>query len=220
MSHLVASSILSANFAKLSVDIEMLNKSEADWIHVDIMDGVFVPNISFGFPIMDAIRRNTTKPLDVHLMIIKPDSYISRFKQSGATNLIVHMEACAHLHRTIQNIQQEGMRVGVALNPHTVVKNLEAIILEIDQVLIMSVNPGFGGQKFIEHSYRKIENTRNLIEKSGSKAIVEVDGGVDLSNASKLIELGADVLVAGSSVFGSSDPIKSIALLKRVCPNS
>ena len=217
MSHLIAPSILSADFANLSNDIEMLNKSDADWIHVDIMDGVFVPNISFGFPVLEAIKRYSLKPLDVHLMIIKPDSYISRFKEAGANSLIVHIEACAHLHRTIQAITQEGMRVGVALNPHTVLKNLEAIILDIDQVLIMSVNPGFGGQKFIEHTYRKIENTRNLIDKSGSKAIIEVDGGVDLSNASKLIELGADVLVAGSSVFGSSNPLKTIAALKRIC---
>ena len=217
MSHLIAPSILSADFANLSNDIEMLNKSDADWIHVDIMDGVFVPNISFGFPVLEAIKRYSLKPLDVHLMIIKPDSYISRFKEAGANSLIVHIEACAHLHRTIQAITQEGMRVGVALNPHTVLKNLEAIILDIDQVLIMSVNPGFGGQKFIEHTYRKIENTRNLIDKSGSKAIIEVDGGVDLSNASKLIELGADVLVAGSSVFGSSNPLKTIAALKKIC---
>src|SRR5690606_25760022 len=179
MSHLIAPSILSGDFANLAKDIEMLNKSEADWIHVDIMDGVFVPNISFGFPVLEAIKRLTSKPLDVHLMIIKPDSYISRFKEAGANNLIVHIEACPHLHRTIQAIRQEGMRAGVALNPHTVVKNLEAIILDIDQVLIMSVNPGFGGQKFIEHTYGKIENTRNLIEKSGSNAIIEVDGGVD-----------------------------------------
>lgn len=216
MSHLIAPSILSGDFANLAKDIEMLNKSEADWIHVDIMDGVFVPNISFGFPVLEAIKRLTSKPLDVHLMIIKPDSYISRFKEAGANNLIVHIEACAHLHRTIQAIRQEGMRAGVALNPHTVVKNLEAIILDIDQVLIMSVNPGFGGQKFIEHTYQKIEKTRNLIEKSGSKAIIEVDGGVDPSNASKLIELGADVLVAGSSVFGSSNPTKTIESLKKL----
>ena len=216
MSHLIAPSILSGDFANLANDIEMLNKSDADWIHVDIMDGVFVPNISFGFPVLEAIKRLTSKPLDVHLMIIKPDRYISRFKEAGASNLIVHLEACDHLHRTIQAIKQEGMGVGVALNPHTVVNNLEAVIQHIDQVLIMSVNPGFGGQKFIEHTYRKIERTRNLIEKTGSKARIEIDGGVDLSNASKLIELGANILVAGSSVFGSNNPTKTIAALKAI----
>ncbi|MBK5243932.1 MAG: ribulose-phosphate 3-epimerase [Eubacteriaceae bacterium] len=214
MSHLVAPSILAGDFANLRKDVEMLNRSEADWIHVDIMDGVFVPNISFGFPVLAAINRYASKPLDVHLMIIKPDRYISRFKEAGANHLIVHIEACTHLHRTIQAIKHEGMQAGVALNPHTAVNNLEAIICDIDQVLIMSVNPGFGGQKFIEHTYRKIEQTRNLIVKSGSKAMIGVDGGVDLSNASKLIELGADVLVAGSSVFGSSNPINTIATLK------
>ncbi len=163
MSHLIAPSILAGDFANLMKDIEMLNKSEADWIHVDIMDGVFVPNISFGFPVLKAINRYALKPLDVHLMIIKPDRYIRRFKEAGAHNLIVHTEACTHLHRTIQAIKQEGMQAGVALNPHTVVNNLEAIIQDIDQVLIMSVNPGFWGQKFIEHTYQKIENTRDLI---------------------------------------------------------
>ena len=214
MSHLVAPSILAGDFANLGKDIEMLNKSEADWIHVDIMDGVFVPNISFGFPVMEAIKRLTSKPLDVHLMIIKPDRYISRFKEAGASNLIVHIEACTHLHRTVQAIKQEGMNAGVALNPHSSVINLEDVIHDVEQVLIMSVNPGFGGQKFIENTYRKIERTRNLIAKSGSKARIGVDGGVDLSNASKLIELGADILVAGSSVFESSNPIKTIAALK------
>ena len=216
MSHLIAPSILSGDFANLATDIEMLNKSSADWIHVDIMDGVFVPNISFGFPVLEAIKRLTSKPLDVHLMIIKPDRYISRFKEAGASNLIVHFEACAHLHRTIQAIKQEGMGVGVALNPHTVVNNLEAVIQDIDQVLIMSVNPGFGGQKFIEHTYRKIEHTCNLIKKSGSKARIEIDGGVDLINAQKLIELGADILVSGSSVFGSENPTNTIASLKGI----
>ncbi len=194
----------------------MLNRSDADWIHVDIMDGVFVPNISFGFPILEAIKKHTSKPLDVHLMILKPDRYIGRFKEAGANNLIVHLEACSHLHRTIQAIKLEGMRVGVALNPHSVVNNLEAIISDIDQVLIMSVNPGFGGQKFIEHTYRKIEYTRNLIVKSGSKAQIEVDGGVNLLNAVKLMDIGADILVAGSSVFGSADPTKTIAAFKAV----
>ena len=216
MSHLVAPSILAGHFDNLTNDIEMLNKSDADWIHVDIMDGVFVPNISFGFPVLEAIKRHSLKPLDVHLMIIKPDRYISRFKEVGASNLIVHLEACVHLHRTIQAIKQEGMRAGVALNPHTAVNNLEDIIHDIDQVLIMSVNPGFGGQTFIEHTYRKVERLRDLIIKSGSNARIEVDGGVNLLNASKLIELGADVLVAGSSVFGSDDPTKNIAALKAI----
>lgn len=214
MSHLIAPSILAGDFADLSKDIEMLNRSAADWIHVDIMDGVFVPNISFGFSVLEAINRHTSKQLDVHLMIIKPDRYISRFKEAGASNLIVHIEACTHLHSTVQAIKQEGMLAGVAINPHTAVNNLEAIIQDIDQVLIMSVNPGFGGQKFIEHTYRKIEQTRDLIVKSGSKARIEVDGGVNLLNAVKLIEQGADILVAGSSVFGSGDPISTIAALK------
>lgn len=219
MSYLIAPSILSGDFANLRNDIEMLNKSDADWIHVDIMDGVFVPNISFGFPVLEAINRLTSKPLDVHLMIIKPDRYISRFKEAGASNLIVHIEACVHLHRTIQAIKQEGMRAGVALNPHSAVNNLEDIIKDIDQVVIMSVNPGFGGQKFIEHTYQKIEYTRNLIEKRGSNARIEVDGGVDLSNAQRLIELGADILVAGSSVFGSKNPSNTITALKEICLN-
>ncbi|MEO8934926.1 MAG: ribulose-phosphate 3-epimerase, partial [Xanthomarina sp.] len=168
MSHLIAPSILNGDFANLAKEINMLNNSQADWIHVDVMDGVFVPNISFGFPVIKAIKKYTSKPLDVHLMIIDPERYISRFKEVGADNLIVHLEACTHLHRTIQTIKQEGMRVGVAINPHTAVNNLEAIIQDIDQLLIMSVNPGFGGQKLIEHTYRKIELTRTLIEKTGA----------------------------------------------------
>ncbi len=216
MAHLIAPSILSGDFANLGKDIQMLNKSDADWIHIDIMDGVFVPNISFGFPVLEAIKRNSSKPLDVHLMIIKPERYISRFKEGGANNLIVHFEACVQLHRTIRAIKQEGMQAGVALNPHTAVDNLEDIIQDIDHVLIMSVNPGFGGQKFIEHTYRKIEKVRNLIEKRGSKAQIGIDGGVNFSNASKLIELGADILVAGSCVFNSNDPTKTIAALKDI----
>lgn len=216
MSHFVAPSILASDFANLKESVEMINQSDADWIHVDIMDGVFVPNISFGFPVLEAINRHTSKPLDVHLMIIKPDRYIRRFKEYGATNLIVHIEACVHLHRTIQSIKQVGMHAGVALNPHTAVNNLEDIIQDVDQVLIMSVNPGFGGQKFIEHTYRKIEHLRNLISKSASKALIEVDGGVNNTNAPKLIELGADVLVAGSSVFKSDNPAKAITALKTI----
>ena len=216
MSHLIAPSILSGDFANLIKDIEMLNNSDADWFHIDIMDGVFVPNISFGFPVLEAINRHTLKPLDVHLMIVDPDKYIKQFKKAGANILTVHAEACTHLHRTIQAIKQEDMSAGVSLNPHTAVNDLEDIIQDIDLVLIMSVNPGFGGQKFIENTYRKIERTRNLIEKNGSKAKIEVDGGVNLTNAPRLIEAGADVLVAGSFIFGSDDPEATIRALKNV----
>ena len=216
MSHLIAPSILSADFANLAKDIEMLNKSDADWIHVDVMDGVFVPNISFGFPIIKAIKRYSSKPLDVHLMIIEPDRYISQFKASGADSLIVHIEACTHLHRTIQAIKKEGMRAGVAVNPHTAVNNLEASIQDIDQLLIMSVNPGFGGQKFIEHTYRKIALARNLIEKVGTHTKIEVDGGVTLTNAPQLLAAGAHILVAGSFIFGSDNPTATISALKGI----
>ena len=216
MSHLIAPSILSADFANLAKDIEMLNKSDADWIHVDIMDGVFVPNISFGFPVIKAIKRYSSKPLDLHLMIIEPDRYISQFKASGADSLIVHIEACTHLHRTIQAIKKEGMRAGVAVNPHTAVNNLEASIQDIDQLLIMSVNPGFGGQKFIEHTYRKIELARNLIEKVGTHTKIEVDGGVTLTNAPQLLAAGAHILVAGSFIFGSDNPMATINALKGI----
>lgn len=215
MSHFIAPSILAGDFGCLKKDVEMLNASQADWIHVDIMDGVFVPNISFGFPVLEAINRYASKPLDVHLMIVNPDRYISRFKEAGATNLIVHIEACAHLHRTIQEIHQHEMKAGVALNPHTAVNNLESIIQDIDHVLIMSVNPGFGGQKFIEHTYQKIDFTRNLIQKSGSKALIEVDGGVNLSNAAKLFAIGADILVAGTSIFRTDNPAQTISEFKK-----
>ena len=216
MSHIIAPSILSADFSNLERDVEMLNSSNADWIHVDIMDGVFVPNISFGFPVLDAIKRYSTKPLDVHLMIVNPDKYISRFRDSGADHLIVHFETCPHLHRTIQAIKQQGMQASVALNPHTVVNNLEDILGDVDQILIMSVNPGFGGQTFIEHTYRKLETTRNLIDKTGSKARIEIDGGVNLTNAPKLFDLGADILVAGSSVFNTDNPLKTISDFKAI----
>lgn len=216
MSHLIAPSILAGDFANLQRDVEMLNASQADWIHVDIMDGVFVPNISFGFPVLEAIKRHTSKPLDVHLMIVEPQRYISRFKEAGADNLIVHFEACTHLHSTIQQIKQEGMQAAVALNPHTVVSNLEAIIMDLNHVLIMSVNPGFGGQKFIENTYKKIQQMRDLIDKSGSNARIEVDGGVNLFNAVKLLDLGADILVAGSSIFKSANPTQTIADYKNI----
>ncbi len=214
MSRYIAPSILAGNFANLQKDVEMLNKSEADWIHVDIMDGVFVPNISFGFPVLEAIKKCASKPLSVHLMIVKPERFIKRFKDAGADHLIVHIEACTHLNSVVQNIKKHGMQAGVAINPHSNVIQLQDIIGYIDQVLLMSVNPGFGGQEFIEHTYRKLEQTKDSIEKTGSKALIGIDGGVELSNAPKLIELGADILVAGSSVFKSSDPTKTIAALK------
>ncbi|HLV53173.1 MAG TPA: ribulose-phosphate 3-epimerase [Cryomorphaceae bacterium] len=214
MSLLVSPSILSGNFANLIDDIEMLNSSEADWIHVDIMDGVFVPNISFGFPVMEAINKHTLKPLDVHLMIVDPDRYIRRFKEAGANILTVHLEACRHLHRTIQSIVGEGMKAGVALNPHSAVNDLEDIIQDIELILVMSVNPGFGGQKFIENTYRKVERVKNLIEKTGAKTRIEVDGGVNLENAPKLADVGVDVVVAGNAIFNSPDPIATIAALK------
>ncbi|OFY20138.1 MAG: ribulose-phosphate 3-epimerase [Bacteroidetes bacterium GWF2_33_38] len=214
MSHLVAPSMLSADFGNLNKDIEMINKSEADWFHIDVMDGVFVPNISFGFPIIGVIKKMAKKPLDVHLMIVNPERYIVEFKKAGADILTVHYEACSHLHRTIQQIKQEGMKAGVSLNPHTPVNVLSEIISEIDLVLIMSVNPGFGGQRFIENSYPKVKELKELIIRKGSKALIEIDGGVDTSNANKLIEAGVDVLVAGSSVFKSENSTKTIADLK------
>ncbi|MFM8432540.1 MAG: ribulose-phosphate 3-epimerase [Bacteroidota bacterium] len=211
---LIAPSILSADFANIQRDVEMINSSEADWFHIDIMDGVFVPNISFGFPVLKAIQRHARKPLDVHLMIVQPERYINRFKEAGAEILTVHLEACSHLHRTVQEIRNAGMKPGVAINPHTSVQLLEDLITDIDLVCVMSVNPGFGGQKFIENTYRKVEALNNLISKRNSKALIEIDGGVDLNNASSLVKSGADVLVAGNTVFSSKDPLETIRYLK------
>lgn len=214
MKHLVAPSVLSANFANLQADIELINSSEADWFHVDVMDGVFVPNISFGFPVIKAIKNLAKKPLDVHLMIVDPDRYINAFKEVGADILTVHIEACNHLQRSIQTIHQHGMKAGVAINPHTNVELLRDCIADIDLVCVMSVNPGFGGQKFIENTYTKVKALRNLIEQSGSKALIEIDGGVDLNNYKKLLECGANVLVAGNTVFASKNPGLTISELK------
>jgi ribulose-phosphate 3-epimerase len=213
---IIAPSILSADFANLQRDCEMLNQSAADWFHVDIMDGVFVPNISFGFPVVKAIKKHATKPLDVHLMIVDPDRYIKAFADAGADYLSVHIEACNHLHRTMQYIKAEGMKAGVAVNPHTPVSQLEDIVADTDLFCMMSVNPGFGGQKFIENTYRKIEKLKDLILKTGSKALIEIDGGVDGNNAAKLIATGADVLVAGNYVFSAANPTATIDSLKSI----
>lgn len=216
MTHLIAPSILSADFANLSKDIEMINLSQADWFHIDIMDGVFVPNISIGFPVVEAVKRYAQKPLDVHLMIVNPDLYINRFAKAGADILTVHYEACSHLHRTIQSIKTENMKAGVVLNPHSSISLLEDIVTDCDLVLLMSVNPGFGGQKFIEQTYSKIEKLKNLILQKNAQTLIEVDGGVDISNAKKLIDCGADVLVAGNAVFKAPSPLDAIQSLKNI----
>ncbi len=215
MSHLVAPSVLSADFGNLQRDIEMINNSAADWFHVDVMDGVFVPNISFGFPVLKALKQHAKKPLDVHLMIVDPDRYAQAFKDAGADVLTVHLEACTHLHRSIQNIKGLGMKAGVAINPHTSVNLLQDIIADIDLVCVMSVNPGYGGQKFIEQTYKKVSALKDMIIKSSSKALIEIDGGVDLNNYAKLVHTGADVLVAGNTVFSSKDPKQTIIELKK-----
>ncbi len=214
MELLISPSVLSCDFANIQRDVEMINNSTADWFHVDVMDGVFVPNISFGFPVIAAIKKHATKPLDVHLMIEDADKYIEEFKNAGADILTVHFEACRHLHRTIQAIKAAGMKAGVALNPHTQVDLLSDVIEDLDLVLIMSVNPGFGGQKFINNAVLKVEQAKNLIHRRGSRALVEVDGGVNLETGLELVKAGADVLVAGSFVFNSADPVATIEALK------
>ncbi len=216
MPHLIAPSLLSADFGNLQRDIELINQSSADWFHVDVMDGVFVPNISFGFPVLKAIQKHAQKPLDIHLMIVNPDQYIVPFKEAGAAVLTLHIEACNHLHRSIQNIKANGMKAGVALNPHTNINLLEDIIADIDLVCLMSVNPGFGGQKFIENTYQKVTALKKLIIDKNSKALIEIDGGVDLMNYKKLVHCGADVLVAGNTVFGSTNPVQTISQLKSI----
>ncbi|WP_298773987.1 ribulose-phosphate 3-epimerase [uncultured Empedobacter sp.] len=212
---IVAPSILAADFGNLAKDIEMVNNSQAEWFHLDVMDGVFVPNISYGMPIIDKINSLTDKVLDVHLMIVDPDRYISTFKQVGADILTVHYEACTHLHRTLQAIKAEGMKAGVALNPHTPVSVLEDVINDLDLVLIMSVNPGFGGQKFIENTYNKVSKLKQMITEANANVIIEIDGGVGIQNASKLVEAGADALVAGSAVFNAENPTAYIEALKK-----
>ena len=214
MSHLVAPSLLAADFANLAGEVEMLNDSVADWLHMDIMDGVFVPNISFGFPVVEAVRDLTSKPLDVHLMIIDPDRYLERFRDAGASTLTVHYEACHNLHRTVSEIRRLGMKAGVTLNPHSPVMLLKDILPYIDMVLLMTVNPGYGGQTFIPGSINKIGELRSMIDEGGYDVLIEVDGGVDLQNAPVLVHAGVDVLVAGNTIFSASDPAEVIRRLR------
>ncbi len=215
MKNLLAPSLLSANFGNLEHDIDLINRSDADWLHIDVMDGVFVPNISFGFPVLKYVKELSKKPLDVHLMIVEPDKFVNEVKATGAIMMNVHYEACTHLHRTVQRIHDAGMQAAVTLNPHTPVELLEDIIEDVDMVLLMSVNPGFGGQKFIENTYSKIARLRAMIERHNAKALIQVDGGVNLENAAKLYAAGADCLVAGNAVFGAKDIIETVAKLKQ-----
>lgn len=216
MNPIIAPSILAADFANLEREVIMVNESQADWIHVDIMDGVFVPNLSMGLPVVEAIKRHARKPLDVHLMIVNPEKYVEAFHKAGAEVISVHLEACHHLHRNIQQIKNLGIKAGVAINPHTGVAGLEDTLADIDLVCLMSVNPGFGGQKFIENTYKKVTELKALIKKTNSKALIEIDGGVNLQNASLLLKAGADVLVAGNFVFSSTTPKEVIKGLKAI----
>ena len=213
---LIAPSMLASDFGKLEEEILMVNNSKADWFHIDVMDGVFVPNISFGTPILNVLKKSAKKPLDVHLMIVNPDNYLEKFAELGSSVLTVHVEACTHLHRTVQKIKSLKKKAGVAINPHTPISSLESIINEIDLVCVMSVNPGFGGQSFIENTYQKVDDLKSLINKKNSKALIEIDGGVTSENAKKLVEKGADVLVAGSFVFKSDNPTETISTLSNL----
>ena len=216
MNHKIAPSLLAADFLNLQRDVEMINGSEADWLHLDIMDGVFVPNISFGFPILEALKGVCKKPMDVHLMIVEPHKFINEVAATGAYMMNVHYEACTHLHRTIAAIKESGMKAGVTLNPHTPVSLLEDIIQELDMVLLMSVNPGYGGQRFIEHSVEKVKELKKLVDRKGLSTLIEVDGGVNAETGKRLVDAGADVLVAGNYVFKSPDPVETIRQLKAI----
>lgn len=216
MSVLVSPSLLSADFGDLRKDLEMINRSDADWLHLDIMDGVFVPNISFGFPVLKYVAKYCTKPLDVHLMIVQPEKFLTNFKELGAASVNVHYEACVHLHRTISQIHELGMKAAVTLNPSTPVSVLDDIIQDVDMVLLMTVNPGFGGQKFIEHSIEKVRKLRKMIDERGLKTLIEVDGGVNIETGKRLVEAGVDVLVAGNAVFGATDQEAAIRSLRNL----